>query len=561
MVEHKSIERQPLIARSMNLPLNVISQQCPQNSENEISPILKRVLIESPVQKIIEIDALSASKAIKRTKHEPVVKPKTFNQTHSIQTESWKVPSVEETNEKVREWQRQYRKAFPSFRFYFDSVDQNMKHKITKQINKLGGTVEAFFSKNITHVITTRPIPDFTDISLQLAQKSISNTDTTFTLPSTSQNRSRKFFGFSDFLRDSCVAGKSNQEELLKNDVLIKAHEYGMKIWSFDINGTRERDRTAPREDYVYFKGPYLSVRDISNIYRPIIIKEWPKPPNGRISEGEWPQFRVTDFGHCPFVRDNSRKSQHSSSLPKHEVLKELKNISETSRNLKDILFHRLKDNSYGLNQIQSMHCQTDMNASGIMQSNLTSTIRSQTSTNTRSGGMAEPITVAPKKEHQVQITFPSLDMLLKQDIGNSIEDVANAKKDLMNLFNLYPPYRIFRLNLDPLLHCHLIGQKDVLFSDEDSFNSEIVLIYEGKVGENLPPANAVQRALSDVAEQLKKTAAEMADIISPLTLIFLFGFFFISFICPLWLISLQKYKSEIHGPWDIAKPKLGTSK
>ncbi|KTW30784.1 hypothetical protein T552_00496 [Pneumocystis carinii B80] len=44
------------------------------------------------------------------------------------------------------------------------------------------------------------------------------------------------------------------------------------------------------------------------------------------------------------------------------------------------------------------------------------------------------------------------------------------------------------------------------------------------------------------------------------LTLLFLFSFFFISFVCPLWLISLQKYKSEIHGPWDIAKPKFGNS-
>jgi phosphatidylinositol glycan class C protein len=25
--------------------------------------------------------------------------------------------------------------------------------------------------------------------------------------------------------------------------------------------------------------------------------------------------------------------------------------------------------------------------------------------------------------------------------------------------------------------------------------------------------------------------------------------------ICSLWLISLQKYKNEIHGPWDPARP------
>ncbi|EMR11336.1 hypothetical protein PNEG_00365 [Pneumocystis murina B123] len=428
MVEHKTNERQPLIARSMNLQFPSIYQQHHQNSEHEISPILKRVLIESPVQKVVDIETVNR-KAIKRTKHESPTKSKTLAQTHLISTESWKRTfSIEETNAKVREWQRQYRKAFPSFRFYFDSVDQNVKHKITKQINKLGGTVEAFFSRNITHVITTRPIPDFTNISLQLAQKSSLNSNNTFSMFSASQNRSRKLFGLSDLLKDSCITSKLNQEELLKNDVLIKAHEYDIKIWSFDkfvnrilrslldpsltpnqpklshllydekVNGTRERDRATPREDYVYFKGPYLFVRDISNIYRPIIVKEWPKPPNGKISEGEWPQFRITELGHCPFIRDNARKSHPPSSLQKHKVLKELQNIPEPSKDLKEVLY-RLKDDSSKIyNQVQSKRYQTDTNASGIIQSNLTSATRSQTSTNARSGGMAGSITIPLSK-------------------------------------------------------------------------------------------------------------------------------------------------------------------
>ncbi|CCJ28436.1 unnamed protein product [Pneumocystis jirovecii] len=428
MIEHKNAERQPLIARSMNLQLHVVSQQPSHNSEHEISPVLKRVLIESPVQKVKDIDTILSRKSTKRTKHEQVAKLKAFSQTHQGSVESWKIPSTEETNMKIREWQRQYRKAFPSFKFYFDSVDQNMKHKLTKQINKLGGTVEAFFSKNITHVVTTRPIPDFTDISLQLARKLGPTTDTAFVTSSTSQNKPRKLFGLGNILKDSYISSKPNQEELLKNDVLIKAHEYGMKIWSFDkfvnrilrslldlsltpnqpklsyllydekINGTRERDRSAPREDYVYFKGPYIFVRDMSNIYRPIIIKEWPKPPSGKISEGEWPQFRVTDFGHCPFIRNNYRKSHPPSSLPKHEMFKELQNIPESSKDLKGILFNHLKDNTRRIHsQIQSMN-QVDINASGIIQSNLTSTIRSQTSTNTRSGGMAGSITIPLSK-------------------------------------------------------------------------------------------------------------------------------------------------------------------
>lgn len=57
---------------------------------------------------------------------------------------------------------------------------------------------------------------------------------------------------------------------------------------------------------------------------------------------------------------------------------------------------------------------------------------------------------------------------------------------------------------------------------------------------------------------------------------IYLLGFGFLTFICPYWLIFIQKYKkycifvkkiflvmcsflfySEIHGPWDEARPRL----
>ncbi|KTW30781.1 hypothetical protein T552_00493 [Pneumocystis carinii B80] len=140
------------------------------------------------------------------------------------------------------------------------------------------------------------------------------------------------------------------------------------------------------------------------------------------------------------------------------------------------------------------------------------------------------------EKKYQIQITLPSMDTLLKQNLtsiiyefaGENAGNVKNAKKEIIMLINSYPPYRILRLNLDPLLHCHIIGQKgrnlqkireqyfiDVLFSSEDSFNSEIVLIYEGRPDEKLQPAVTIQLTLEKVAELLKKTATEMADIIS----------------------------------------------
>ncbi|KAI8979330.1 phosphatidylinositol N-acetylglucosaminyltransferase subunit C [Mycotypha africana] len=38
---------------------------------------------------------------------------------------------------------------------------------------------------------------------------------------------------------------------------------------------------------------------------------------------------------------------------------------------------------------------------------------------------------------------------------------------------------------------------------------------------------------------------------------IYILGFSFLTFICPYWLIFIQKYKNEIHGPWDEARPRL----
>ncbi|KAG9286701.1 hypothetical protein G9A89_012251 [Geosiphon pyriformis] len=41
------------------------------------------------------------------------------------------------------------------------------------------------------------------------------------------------------------------------------------------------------------------------------------------------------------------------------------------------------------------------------------------------------------------------------------------------------------------------------------------------------------------------------------IVILYISGITFITFCCPFWLIWIQKYKNEIHGPWDEARPKL----
>ncbi|KAJ1834184.1 glycosylphosphatidylinositol anchor biosynthesis [Coemansia sp. RSA 2711] len=48
---------------------------------------------------------------------------------------------------------------------------------------------------------------------------------------------------------------------------------------------------------------------------------------------------------------------------------------------------------------------------------------------------------------------------------------------------------------------------------------------------------------------------AMFAYISRVIAMLHVFGTLFITFGCPLWLIWVQRYKNEIHGPWDEARP------
>lgn len=78
------------------------------------------------------------------------------------------------------------------------------------------------------------------------------------------------------------------------------------------LNGTRERDLSAPRPDYYYFKpgNKYMLVEDATGRHRPIMIKEYPA------KEREWPVL------HEHFLRFTSSSQlppsvQNSHNLPK----------------------------------------------------------------------------------------------------------------------------------------------------------------------------------------------------------------------------------------------------
>jgi regulatory subunit for Cdc7p protein kinase len=127
------------------------------------------------------------------------------------------------------------------------------------------------------------------------------------------------------------------------NDILLKARDMGMKIWTMDKitrilhtlaptdsdivttdtrqpYGKERPNREAElsrllREDKRYassdkswmfdmmpFRGYHVYVRDMDERSKPVMIRDYPKPASKE--QGKWPQLRVSPLGRCPFIEE-----------------------------------------------------------------------------------------------------------------------------------------------------------------------------------------------------------------------------------------------------------------
>ena len=79
------------------------------------------------------------------------------------------------------------------------------------------------------------------------------------------------------------------------------------------LTGPSDRDPAVGTTEHIPFRGPYIYVHDMDEKTKPIMVREYPKVSHRE--DGEWPQFRSTGNGKCPFVED--------LSCSKHEMAKE----------------------------------------------------------------------------------------------------------------------------------------------------------------------------------------------------------------------------------------------
>ncbi|KAE8376260.1 Dfp1/Him1, central region-domain-containing protein [Aspergillus bertholletiae] len=261
-------------------------------------------------------------------------------------------PSAE-TIDSIRQWQRHYRKAFPQFVFYFDSIPEDLRSKCSRQVLALGAREEKFFSRLVTHVVTSRPIPPETDVTspAEINTESVDQASADGTLQTVNPSLLEKTHDthLHPSLKNDARREQSNM------DVLHRARQMGMKIWAIEklqrmiatindgdigghsghstrnshvggghsrgrgeadlsqvlqneLNGSSDRNPLSVLKDLVMFKGPFVYVHDMDEKTRPVMVREYPKVV--RRQDGIWPQFRSAPLGKCPFIDEPPTKKE-----------------------------------------------------------------------------------------------------------------------------------------------------------------------------------------------------------------------------------------------------------
>ncbi|KAJ5686376.1 hypothetical protein N7536_008995 [Penicillium majusculum] len=256
-----------------------------------------------------------------------------------------------DTMDSIRQWQRHYRKAFPQFVFYFDSIPEDVRRRFSRQVIALGAREEKFFSRLVTHVVTSRAIPPESATPAEpesTADASNGDSNVQTVNPSLLERNGETH------LHASLKTETRRDQGTM--DILQRARQMGMKIWALEklqrmittindsdigaqyeqaarnkaaggnavngrgendlsrvlrqelLNGPSDRDPLASME-MIMFKGPFVYIHDMNEKTKPVMVREYSRV--ARRQDGSWPQFRSAPLGKCPFIDEPPSRKEY----------------------------------------------------------------------------------------------------------------------------------------------------------------------------------------------------------------------------------------------------------
>ncbi|KAI1141376.1 Dfp1/Him1, central region-domain-containing protein [Hypoxylon sp. FL0543] len=291
---------------------------------------------------------------------------------------------TEKDVEEIQVWQQHHRARFPKLVFYFEKVPNDAHKKLAKQIAALGAREAAFFSIDITHVVTTRPIPSEKTVSRrdeehaaaekhpdhiqeEQEQEEVKTINPSLLTRLTEASTKRRFDGD---IRSRKMPPHGQVEPLSQPkrnmDILLRAREMGKKIWSLDklqrmltllletdpyvsaeiaygARKTRDTEtRTTEDRNLLQLlhkervngpsdRDPTVNGQELHYFKGPYIyiydIEEKQKPIMVREykkvtekSKGDWPQFRTAALGRCPFIEEYEPREARAQPKAKVQV-------------------------------------------------------------------------------------------------------------------------------------------------------------------------------------------------------------------------------------------------
>ncbi|KAG6038954.1 hypothetical protein E4U41_003460 [Claviceps citrina] len=323
-------------------------------------PPLKKQALDNGSQRLVRSPSRTSSRAQVLVQRTAVARPTLKDRAIRSTQENARDVQGRETEKEA--WKKHYRVKFPKMVFYFESIPDDIRAKLTKRVTYLGARQEPFFSIDVTHVVTTRPIPaersgtgqeQAAEPDQQEPEEQPQTINPSLLDRNTMAARRKLLFDFRQTQAPSHQSDDPTRRTrgTRHNDVLHKARDMGKKIWSLDkfqnmlsvllesetqsashatrttslrshygitkgarepnllqllhnerINGPSDRDPTAVNRELVYFKGPYIYIWDMDEKVKPIMVREYPKVVHKQ--DGEWPQFRSVGNGRCPFVEE-----------------------------------------------------------------------------------------------------------------------------------------------------------------------------------------------------------------------------------------------------------------
>ncbi|KAL6450456.1 him1 Hsk1-interacting molecule 1 [Candida maltosa Xu316] len=209
----------------------------------------------------------------------------------------------------MHQWQQSWRKIMKQSIVFFEGDQQSHDYrKAHKLLRSVGCKITPFFDNNVTIIISKRNYDDKTeypprDIFSNVAKGTIKVWNY------------EKVFRFLKNLGINIQTGadelgaltNNNNHDTSKNNLytLLKEEK---------IYGSADRDPNAKRDDFHYLGKNYLYVYDLTQIVRPIAVREW---------ADDYPVMSLTLDGKCPFIddpTDSNSERKRAKRLKKFEA-------------------------------------------------------------------------------------------------------------------------------------------------------------------------------------------------------------------------------------------------